>query len=63
VRLPIVPQGSAVQIRLGYAPYEPPKELTMGQLSDDWSEVTQIVNGGREPVAYGLVWLARAYRL
>ena len=45
-----------------YAPYEEPKELTMGQLSDDWSEVTQMVSGNREPVAYGLVWLAAVLR-
>jgi hypothetical protein len=45
-----------------YAPYEEPKGLTMGQLSDDWSEVTQMISGDRQPVAYGLVWLAAVMR-
>jgi len=45
-----------------YEPYEEPKELTVGQLSDDWSEVTHMVNGDRELVAYGLVWLASVLR-
>jgi hypothetical protein len=45
-----------------YAPYEEPKQLTIGQLSDDWSEVTRMSSGDREFVAYGLVWLAAVLR-
>jgi hypothetical protein len=45
-----------------YSVYEEPKELTMGQLFDDWSEVTQMTHGNRETVAYGLVWLASVMR-
>ena len=45
-----------------YSPYDEPKELTIGQLSDDWSEVARMAGGNREPVAYGLVWLAAVLR-
>lgn len=45
-----------------YLPYEEPKGLTIGQLSDNWTEVTQITDGNREPVGYGLVWLAAVLR-
>jgi hypothetical protein len=45
-----------------YAPYEKPKELSMGQLSDDWSEVMQMSSGDREVLGYGLVWLAAVLR-
>ncbi len=45
-----------------YAPYEEPGELTVGQLSDDWSEVAQMIRGSRELVGYGLVWLAAVLR-
>ncbi len=33
----------------------PEAELTMGQLSDDWNEVTKIASGQRPPTAYALV--------
>jgi len=45
-----------------YSPYDEPKELTIGQLSDDWSEVALMTHGSRETVAYGLVWLAAVLR-
>jgi hypothetical protein len=45
-----------------YAPYDEPTGLTMGQLSDDWSEVMRMVNGEREVIGYGLVWLASVLR-
>lgn len=45
-----------------YKPYEKPTELTMGQLSDDWIEVTRMTGGTRVPVAYGLVWLSAVLR-
>lgn len=45
-----------------YAPYQKPVELTMGQLSDDWSEIQKIVDGSRQPVGYALVWLSSILR-
>lgn len=45
-----------------YLPYDHPTQLTIGQLSDDWSEVAQMVDGRRETVAYGLVWLSAILR-
>lgn len=45
-----------------YLPYQEPDELTLGQLSDDWSEVSQMIAGERELVAYGLVWLSAVLR-
>jgi hypothetical protein len=40
-----------------YNPYEEPKELTLGQLSDDWGELSRIAEGEAEPINYALVWL------
>lgn len=45
-----------------YDPYNEPKEITVGQLSDDWSEVKHILEGQREPLGYALVWLAAVLR-
>jgi len=45
-----------------YDPYNEPKKLTLGQLSDDWAEVQSIVDGSRAPVGYALVWLAAVLR-
>ena len=41
----------------------PEPELTMGQFSDDWSEVEKIVSGKSPPLAYALVWLSFAVAL
>lgn len=35
---------------------------TVGQVSDDWKEVQSIADGTKEPIAYGLVWLASVLR-
>lgn len=40
------------------APSEEPKELTLGQLAKDGSVFSRMLNGEREPLAHGLVWLA-----
>jgi hypothetical protein len=40
----------------------PETELTMGQLSDDWAELTKIASGQRPPAAYALVWLSSLLR-
>lgn len=45
-----------------YDPYTVPKELSMGQLTDDWAEVSSIMQGEKEPVGYALVWLSSILR-
>ncbi|MBK8219285.1 MAG: hypothetical protein IPK71_36635 [Myxococcales bacterium] len=45
-----------------YAPDRTPKELTLGQLSHDWDEVTALARGSKEPFGYALVWLAAVLR-
>jgi len=40
-----------------YSPYEEPKDLTMGQISDDWRELRRIATEETPAVSYGLVWL------
>jgi hypothetical protein len=41
-----------------YDPYKQPVEFSLGQLSDDWSELQKIVEGQSAPVGYALVWLS-----
>jgi len=41
-----------------YNPYQEPKQFTLGQVSDDWEGLKQIIEGEREPVVYDLVWLS-----
>jgi len=47
-----------------YSVYSPPpeSELTMGQLSDDWNELTKIASGKSPPLTYALVWLSSLLR-
>jgi len=45
-----------------YDPYSEPTQLTVGQLSDDWTEIERITSGEREPLAYALVWLSSVLR-
>ncbi|MFO0579731.1 MAG: hypothetical protein U1A78_37635 [Polyangia bacterium] len=45
-----------------YNPYQSPKELTLGQLTDDWSELQGILQGTKEPLPYALVWAAALLR-
>lgn len=42
-----------------YNPYAEPKELTMGQLTDDWKELKQIQAGESQAIGYALVWLGQ----
>jgi hypothetical protein len=35
-----------------------PEVLDLGQLSDDWMEVSAILAGEKPPIGYALVWLA-----
>lgn len=46
-----------------YDPYSQPKELTLGQLTDDLSELERIATGESEPISYGLVWLSSILRV
>lgn len=46
-----------------YDPYVRPTELTLGQLTDDWSEMEKILRKESEPVAYALVWLSALLRI
>jgi hypothetical protein len=45
-----------------YNPAENPTDLSLGQLSEDWDRVQQIVKGESPPVGYALVWLASLLR-
>ncbi|MGZ3457027.1 MAG: hypothetical protein ACXU86_00830 [Archangium sp.] len=47
-----------------YSVYAPPPEsdLTMGQLSDDWNELTKIASGKSPPLVYALVGLSSLLR-
>lgn len=51
-----------VPAAIRYDQHDEPKELTLGQLSDDASEVKRMLEGDAPPVAYGLVWLAALLR-
>lgn len=48
---------------LRYDSYEEPKELTIGQLSDDWAELQKILNDEAAPLGYALVWLSSILRI
>ncbi len=45
-----------------YDPYKDPKALTMGQLSDDWDELSDILKEESPPIGYALVWLSAILR-
>jgi len=45
-----------------YNPYEKPSDLTIGQLTDDWQELQQILVSENEPISYALVWLSSILR-
>jgi hypothetical protein len=44
-----------------YGRRDQPTEFTLGQLSDDWSEI-KAIRDGKEPIGYALVWLASLLR-
>lgn len=46
-----------------YNPYSDPKDLDLGQLSDDLLKITNISSGESEPIGYALVWLSSIYRI
>jgi len=41
-----------------YDVYKQPKELTIGQLTFDWEELSNIRKGASDPINYAFVWLA-----
>ena len=45
-----------------YDPYQEPKQLNLGQLSEDWEWLKQTLDGKREPLTYDLVWLSTILR-
>jgi len=45
-----------------YDPYSEPKEYTLGELEDDWNELTKIAENPDNAVGYGMVWLASVLR-
>lgn len=45
-----------------YDPYKRPSELTLGQLSDDWSELRKLLDRDRVPSGLDLVWFASLLR-
>jgi len=52
-----------VPAELRYSPYQEPKTLTLGQLTDDWRELSKIIDDQVDPVNYALVWLSSVLRI
>lgn len=44
-----------------YDPTQAPTDFVLGQLTDDWRELTKVLEGD-EPVSYTLVWLGSVLR-
>lgn len=51
-----------VPVELRYDPYVKPEQMSLGQLSDDWSELQKIHEGDADAVPYALVWAAAVLR-
>lgn len=45
-----------------YDVYTPPSNFTIGQLSDDWNELKNMLGSQHEPLFYGFVWLSAILR-
>jgi hypothetical protein len=45
-----------------YDPTKGPSDFSLGQLSDDWQRLSQILVGEAPPVGYALVWLSSILR-
>ena len=46
-----------------YNPYEQPKELSLGQLSDDWQEIKRLVdNNSSNSIPYDLIRISNILR-
>jgi hypothetical protein len=44
-----------------YDPTQTPTEFVLGQLTDDWHELSKVLEG-KEPISYALVWLGAIMR-
>jgi len=45
-----------------YDPTKDPSDFSLGQLSEDWARLSQILAGDAPPIGYALVWLASILR-
>jgi hypothetical protein len=45
-----------------YDVYQEPTELSVGQLTDSWGNVSKLVRGEASPLSYDLVWLSDVLR-
>lgn len=45
-----------------YNVYASPQELTIGQLSESWANLTDLIGDGLPPNSYALVWLPDVLR-
>jgi hypothetical protein len=45
-----------------YDPTKSPTDLSLGQLSEDWDRIQQILRGEAPPIGYALVWVASLLR-
>lgn len=39
-----------------------PKEFTIGQLTDDWGRIRELLDGKSRPIGYAMIWLASILR-
>lgn len=46
-----------------YDPYLQPSELTLGQLTEDLTELKRIANGETKVISFALVWLSSIIRV
>ena len=51
-----------VAVEQRYDKVDDPTKFTVGQLSSDIEEVLRLADGTKEPLNYGLVWLAQVLR-
>jgi hypothetical protein len=45
-----------------YDPTRDPASLSLGQLSDDWERLQQLLAGEAPPIGYAMVWLSALLR-
>jgi hypothetical protein len=45
-----------------YDPTKDPSSFTIGQLSEDWTRIEQLLKGEAPPIGYALVWLGSILR-
>lgn len=45
-----------------YDPAKTPSDVSLGQLSEDWERLRQILEGDAPPVGYALVWAGSLLR-